>query len=223
MSEQRLQLPSGSTDLADLAAAQAHDQLLVELEVAADASGELVPDRASATFVTWALRSAGARRVVELGADRGSLTWWLAGAVGPDGELHSVTAADEVPIVRDRLRRSGRAAQTTVHPTDADDGRDPVHLGAVEGELDGVVVRTVDRSVVAGWRSLVDRVRPGGVVLVGGVLPGGEMAAGEVGDLVRDTLEDPELWVTLVPLGGGWLAALKARSDLAGGATDRLW
>jgi predicted O-methyltransferase YrrM len=215
--------PHLSADLADLAAAQAHDQVLVELEVAADAVGEPVPDRASGTFVTWALRTADARRVVELGAGRGALTWWLAGAVGAEGELHAVTATDEASIVRDRLRRSGRATQVTVHTTDADDGSDPVHLEAVDGDLDAVVIGTVDGAVLAGWPAVLDRVRAGGLVLVGGVLPGGARPSGEVGDLVRDALEDPELWVTLVPLGGGWLAALKARSDLAGGATDRLW
>jgi predicted O-methyltransferase YrrM len=220
MSEHIRQLP---TDLADLAAAQAHDQVLVELEVAADASGEPVPDRAAATFVTWALRTAEARRVVELGAGRGALTWWVAGAAGAEGEVHAVTSADEAPILRDRLRRSGRATQVTVHTTDADGGTDPVHLGAVDGDLDAVVIGTADRSLVLGWSDVVERVRPGGVVLVGGVLPSGALPSGEVGDLVRDTLEDPELWVTIVPLGGGWLAALKARSDLAGGATDRLW
>jgi predicted O-methyltransferase YrrM len=215
--------PRLPVDLADLAAAQAHDQVLVELEVAADAAGEPVPDRATATFVTWALRSVGARRIVELGAGRGALTWWLAGAVGAEGELHAVTTADAASIVRDRLRRSGRATQVTVHTTDADDGSDPVHLEAVDGDLDAVVVATVGEALPTGWATVVDRVRPGGVILVAGVLPGGSLPGGEVGDLVRDALEDPELWVTLVPLGGGWLAALKARSDLAGGATDRLW
>jgi predicted O-methyltransferase YrrM len=220
MSEHARQRP---TDLADLAAAQAHDQVLVELEVAADASGEPVPDRAAASFVTWALRTAGARRVVQLGAGRGALTWWLAGAVGADGDLHAVTSADEAPILRDRLRRSGRATQVTVHTTDADDGTDPVHLGAVDGDLDAVVIGAAGGSLAPGWPDVVERVRPGGIVLVGGVLPGGALRGDEVGDLVRDALEDPELWVTLVPLGAGWLAALKARSDLAGGATDRLW
>jgi predicted O-methyltransferase YrrM len=214
--------PHPQTGLADLAAAQSHDQVLVELEVAADATGEPVPDRAAATFVTWALRTAGARRVAELGAGRGALTWWLAGAVGAEGALHAVTSAESAPVVRDRLRRSGRAAQVTVHTTDADDGSDPVHLEAVDGDLDAVVA-TVGGALLAGWPTVVDRVRAGGVVLVGGVLPGGEPPSSEVGDLVRDALEDPELWVTIVPLGDGWLAALKARSDLAGGVTDRLW
>jgi predicted O-methyltransferase YrrM len=213
-------LPSA---LDDLAAAQAHDHALVELEVAADTAGERIVDRASATFVTWALRAVGARRVVELGAGRGALTWWLAGAVGADGELHAVTRSDDAPPLRDRLRRSGRAGQLAVHTTDADDGTDPVHLDAVGGDLDAVVVAGPDPSVTASWAALVDRVRSGGVIVVGGVLPGGALPSGEVAGLVREALEDPELWTTLVPLGGGWLAALKARSDLAGGATDRLW
>jgi predicted O-methyltransferase YrrM len=208
--------------LADLAAAQAHDQVLAEIEVAADAGGERVPDRAAATAVTWALRAVGARRVFHLDARRGGLTWWLAGAVGDDGDLHAVTDTGSAAVLRDRLRRAGRAERVTVHEV-ADGPADPAHLEVTEGPLDAVVVEQPGPALTAGWATVVDRLRPGGVALVGGVLPGGALPAGVAGGLVRDALEDPELWATVLPLGDGWLAALKARSDLAGGATDRLW
>jgi predicted O-methyltransferase YrrM len=208
--------------LADLAAAQVHDQVLAELEVAADAGGERVPDRAAATAVTWALRAVGAHHVLHLDAGRGGLTWWLAGAVGSDGDLHAVTGAADAEVLRDRLRRAGRAAPVTVHEV-ADGPADPAHLEVTEGSLDAVVVEQPGPALTAGWATVVERLRPGGVALVGGVLPGGALPAGLAGGLVRDALEDPELWTTVLPLGDGWLAALKARSDLAGGATDRLW
>jgi predicted O-methyltransferase YrrM len=209
--------------LADLAFAQAHDHALVELEIAAEATGEPLPDRAAATFVAWALRAVGARRVVELGAGRGGLSWWLAGATATDGELHLVTdEADRAPLT-DRLRRAGRFGHVTVHVTDAADrGAAPDHLTLVEGDLDAVVVRETTPRLADDWEALVARVRPGGVVVVGEVLVDGP-PAGRTGAIVREALEDPELWASVVPLGQGWLVALKVRSDLGGAATDRLW
>jgi predicted O-methyltransferase YrrM len=207
--------------LAALAAAQAHDEALVELEIAAEATGEPLPDRAAATFVAWAVRAVGAVRVVELGAGRGGLTWWLAGAVGAGGELHAVTDAATAPTLTDRLRRSGRHGRTTVHAVEGADVS-PDHLTLVDGPLDALVVRRTTPRLVEAWDAVTSRVRPGGVLLVGEVLVDGP-PAGRTAALVREALEDPELWSTVVPLGDGWLAGLRARSDLAGGATDRLW
>jgi hypothetical protein len=52
-------------------------------------------DPATATFVAFVVRAVGARRVIELGAGMGDLTWWLAGAVGADDIrlLHSLGRA----------------------------------------------------------------------------------------------------------------------------------
>lgn len=209
--------------LADLASAQTHDQSLVELEIAADATGEHLPDRAAATFVALVLRSVGATRVVELGAGTGGLSWWLAGAVGAEGELHVVTDEAAGETLAGRLRRAGRFGQVTVHTTDtADGGASPDDVTVVDGDLDAVVVREVTPRLTEAWEALVARVRPGGVVLVGEVLADGP-PAGRTASVVREALEDPDLWTSVVPLGGGWLVALKARSDLGGAATERLW
>jgi predicted O-methyltransferase YrrM len=209
--------------LADLAFAQAHDQALVELEIAAEATAEPLPDRAAATFVAWAVRAVGASRVVELGAGGGGLTWWLAGAIGAEGELHAVTDSASSETLADRLRRAGRFGQVTVHATEAaDGGASPDHLTGIDGDLDAIVVREVTPRLADAWGALVARVRPGGVVVVGEVLADGP-PAGRNAAVVRDALEDPDLWASIVPLGDGWLVALRTRSDVAGAATDRLW
>lgn len=215
------------TDLADaliaLASAQADDPALAEFELAADATGEPLLDRAASTFVTWALRAVGATRVVELGGGTGALTWWLAGAVGADGEVHVVTDPVGGEVAVDRLRRAGRFDRVVVHTTDAGDGgASPDHLATIEGELDAIVVREVTPRLAEAWDELVARVRPGGVIVVGSVLADGP-PAGVTAAVVREALEDPELWASVVPLDRGLLVALKARSDLAGAATDRLW
>ncbi len=209
--------------LADLAFAQAHDHALVELAEAASARGESVPDRAAATFVTWAVRAVGARRVVELGAGAGALTWWLAGAVGDDGEVHACTDPASAARLEATLRRSGRFGPVTLHLDGSSlAGASPDHLADVPGDLDAIVVNVVTAELLGSWTTAVERLRPGGVLLVAGVLADGT-PDGRDADVVREALEDPELWTSVVPLGDGWLAALKARSDLAGGATDELW
>lgn len=209
--------------LAALASAQTHDQTLVELEIAAEATGEDLPDRAAATFVAWAVRAVGAVRVVELGAGGGGLSWWLAGAVGAEGELHVVTDPSSAERLTDRLRRAGRFGQVSVHTTDAADaGASPDHLTVVDGDLDAVVVRAVTPRLAEAWPAVAARLRPGGVAIVGDVLADGA-PAGRTAGVVREALEDPELWAAVVPIGAGWLVALRVRSDPAGAATERLW
>jgi predicted O-methyltransferase YrrM len=216
--------PSALADaLTALASAQADDAALIEFELAADANGEPIPDRATATFVTWALRAAGATRVVELGGGTGGLSWWLAGAVGAEGEVHVVTDPASGEVAAGRLRRAARFDRIVLHTPDAaEDSASPDHLAAIDGELDAIVVREVTPRLADAWGALVARVRPGGVIVVGAVLTDGP-PTGRAAAVVRDALEDPELWTSLVPLGRGLLVALKARSDLAGAATDRLW
>ncbi|MEX1178986.1 MAG: hypothetical protein WEB09_11045, partial [Nitriliruptor sp.] len=204
--------------LADLAFAQAHDQALVEIDLAAEARGEPVPDRAAATFAAWALRAVGAERVVELGAGAGALTWWLVGAVGDAGEVHAVCDPPSAVRLEAVLRRSGRFAPVTVHTTDAPDrGVSPDHLAELAGEFDAIVVRQVTPRLEEVWDQVVARLRTGGALLIGDVAPGGP-PAGTAARAVREALEDPELWTTVVPIGTGWVAALKARSTPSGTA-----
>ncbi|MTV26616.1 hypothetical protein FTX61_14505 [Nitriliruptoraceae bacterium ZYF776] len=214
--------PSLADALAALASGQAHDQTLAELEGRADALGLPMVDRATGSFVALVLRAVGARRVVELGAGHGDLTWWLAGATGADREVLVVTDPDETDGIEVALRRGGRFAGVRLrgasHPAPAS----PDHLAEVAGPLDAVVVRDVTARLVEVVGEVGARLRDGGVLLVEGVLADGA-PAGRAAAVVRDALEDPELWASVVPLGRGWLVALRARSDLGGAATDQLW
>lgn len=214
--------PGLADALAALAAGQAHDHTLAELEARAEELGVPAVDRATASFVALVVRAVGARRVVELGAGAGDLTWWLAGAVGDDGEVVVTTAADDAVVLTAALRRGGRFDRVDLRVVEHPPPGSPDHLAAVEGDLDALVVHEVSPRLQETIELVASRLRPGGVLLVAGVLADGP-PAGRAAQVVRALLEDPEVWVSLVPLGDGWLVALRARSDLAGGATDRLW
>jgi predicted O-methyltransferase YrrM len=206
-----------------LAAAQVLDTTLDETELADAEGGHPVTDRAAGAYVAFVVRAVGARDVVELDAGRGGMTWWLAGAVGDGGRVTAFTTPTDAPALETRLRRAGRFDRVHVHAV-ADPG-DPCHLGDpghLDADLDAIVARAGTAAVRGSWEDLVARVRAGGVVLVGDVVVDGP-TTGPSGATVREALEDPEVWATLVPIGGGWLSALKGRSDLAGGVTDRLW
>lgn len=214
--------PSLADALTALAGAQVHDPTLTELEGRADALQRPVVDRATGSFLVLLLRAIGARRVVELGAAHGDLTWWLAGAVADDGEVVAVTSPDDAESAEATLRRAGRFSQVTLHTATHPAATSPDHLAEVPGELDAVVVREVTSRLAEIVEVVGGRLRPGGLLLVEGVLADGA-PAGRAATVVRETLEDPELWASVVPLGTGWLVALRARSNLAGAASDRLW
>ena len=106
-------------------------------------------------------RSAGARRVFELGSGYGYSAYWFARAVGAGGEVHRTDGDPENEAkALGYLRRAGLDGPIRWHVGDA-----IRHLNAAEGEFD-VVYDDIDKDgYPEAWLAARERIRVGGLYL----------------------------------------------------------
>jgi predicted O-methyltransferase YrrM len=204
--------------LTDLAMAQQHDQVLVEMEARADEAGFPIVGRAVGRYLELAARSIGARRVCELGSGFGYSAYWFARAVGDDGE---VVCSDADPANADAaesyLRRAGLWDRVRYRVGDA--------LGTLadeSGEFD-LVYCDIDKDAYPdAFAAAAERVRIGGLYVCDNALWGGRVTALQVPPHpVRDGMAphvaahnravatDPRFVSSIVPLRDGVLTALR--------------
>ena len=204
--------------LTNLAVVEHREAVLEEMELRAGEQGFPIVGRSAGRFLELMARSVGAQRALELGSGFGYSAYFLAGAVGSDGEL---VCSDLDPANRDRaegyLRRAGRW--------------DPVRwwtgdglevLEAQTGEFD-VIFCDVDKEAYPdAWRAACERLRPGGVWLCDNVLWDGRVAGlGEPGppereamiepirEMTRLVVDDERFVSSIVPLRDGIQVALR--------------
>lgn len=198
--------------LAELVTAQHLDPVLDDMERRADAHGSTIVGRAVGRFLELQARMVGARRVVALGSGWGASAYWLARAVGPDGEVVCTdTDPGNAVLAEAYLRRAGLWPQVRPHVGDALDG-----LATVEGALDVVYCAIDPQRYPAAWESSRERLRPGGVFLCADVLRGGRVARGEKDDdtraivaMTREVAQDPRYVSAINPAADGTLVALR--------------
>ena len=159
-------------------------------------------------------RTAGARRVFELGSGFGYSAYWFARAVGAGGEVHCTDGdpANEAKAA-DYLGRAGLAGRVTFRVGDA-----VTHLNAIEGDFD-VVYDDIDKEgYPAAWAAARERVRVDGLYLCDNVLWSGRVPAdGEPPDAVTDAIRehnaaiaaDERYLSTIVPTRDGVMVAVR--------------
>jgi predicted O-methyltransferase YrrM len=116
-------------------------------------------------------RTAGARRVMELGSGYGYSAYWFARAVGPGGEVHC-TDGDPANAVKAEayLSRAGLWDRVTYHVGDAVE-----QLAGIDGEFD-IVYDDIDKhGYPDAWRAARERIRAGGLYICDNVLWSGRI------------------------------------------------
>jgi caffeoyl-CoA O-methyltransferase len=195
------------------------EPVLLEMEaLAADQEFPIVGRNVGVTLEVLA-RTAGARRIMELGSGFGYSAYWHARAVGSDGEVH-LTDGDPQNEIRAAgyLERAGLADRVRFHVGDA-----VTELERLDGEFD-VVFNDVDKDgYPAAWRAARDRIRPGGLYVCDNVLWYGRVAVEDPEDrrpewteAVRKhnrlVAEDERYLSTIVPTRDGVLVAIRVQS-----------
>jgi predicted O-methyltransferase YrrM len=142
------------------------EPVLLEMEREGAERGFPIIERLVGVTVESLARSAGARRVFELGSGFGYSAYWFARAVGSQGEVHCTDGdpANEGKA-RDYLGRAGAWDIVRWHVGDA-----VSRLAGVEGEFD-VIYNDIDKEGYPdAWRAARDRVRIGGLYLCDNVI-----------------------------------------------------
>ena len=116
------------------------EPVLLEMEAHAEEHGFPIVGRNVGVTLEVLARSAGARRIMELGSGFGYSAYWHARAVGSDGEVH-LTDGDRENEARAAgyLERAGLADRVRFHVGDAVE-----ELGKLDGDFD-VVFNDIDK------------------------------------------------------------------------------
>jgi caffeoyl-CoA O-methyltransferase len=192
------------------------EPVLLEMEAEGKDRGFPIIGRLVGVTVELLARSAGAKRVFELGSGFGYSAYWFARAVGPSGEVHGTDGdpANE-PKALDYLSRAALAEPIRWHVGDA-----VTHLGAVEGKFD-VVYNDIDKDgYPAAWMAARERIRVGGLYVCDNVLWSGRVAVQDPDDprplytqavLEHNRLiaEDERFVSSIVPTRDGVFVALR--------------
>ncbi len=194
------------------------DEHLASLRAESEARGfpqiHLRPEEG--LLLHFLLRSAGVRRVVEIGTLAGYSATWIARALPADGHLISLERNPEhAALAREYLARAGL------------DGRVEIRLGmaldllqtlSAEGPFDAVFLDADRKNYLAYLSWVLDNLRVGGLILAHNAFMRGRIfdpslhSDPEVKGMLEFTrriAEDPRLVSLVIPMGDGFVAALR--------------
>ncbi len=145
------------------------DALLQELERETHLktlAPQMLTEPQQGRFLQWLCEWMAPCRVLEIGTFTGYATICLARGVGPQGEVHTIEANDEVlPIARRFFRRAGLEGRIHIHLGDAFE-----ILPSLKGSFPLIFLDAAKRDYPAYFPLLLDKLEPGGLIAADNVL-----------------------------------------------------
>ncbi|WP_373325151.1 O-methyltransferase [Halomicrobium urmianum] len=203
------------------------DEVLDEMEAQADREGFPTIGHEVGAALRLCARLTDADSVFELGSGFGYSAYWMAPAVGPDGEIVLTEVdEDELDQARAYFERGGYADRAVFEHGDALDV-----VAEYDGPFDLVLVDHQNERYVEGFEAVREKVAPGGVVVADNVLhssgdPGfepedleraledgppedDESSLASIIDYYRRVHDDPDFETTTVPVGEGLFVSVR--------------
>jgi predicted O-methyltransferase YrrM len=195
----------------------APDPVLAEMEAqgARDGIPIVVPETGALLYVL--ARTAGARRILEVGTAIGVSTLYLARALPDDGTVVSFEIDQQRhAAAREYLERAGVLEHVDLRLQDAREG-----LSELDGMFDMAFIDGVKAQYSDYFEAVLPLVRSGGVLAVDNVLMSGTVAEGRTDGHWTDEqiatarafnerlLRHPDLSGTVTPVGDGVLVAVR--------------
>ncbi len=192
------------------------DPILLEMESLAKKHDFPIIGRLCGRMLEVLARTAGARRIFEMGSGFGYSAYWFSRATGSDGEIHLTdTDTENETKARDFLQRAGLDDPITFHISDA--------FGAFKsttGEFD-IVYCDIDKDAYPqAWEMAKARIRVGGLFICDNVLWSGRVTGKVSGDVregyteaimnMNQAIATDDNWrSTIVPLRDGVVVAVR--------------
>jgi caffeoyl-CoA O-methyltransferase len=196
-------------------AESADEPVLLEMEALAAERGFPIIGRLCGQALEVLARTAGARRIFELGSGFGYSSYWFSRASGPEGEIHLTdTDPDNERAALDFLSRAGLDAPIRYHVSDALEA-----LERTPGVFDIVYCDIDKHDYPRAWELGRTRVRVGGLYISDNMLWRGEVAQPDAADSVvraidatnRAIATDPDWRSTIIPTRDGVVVAVRVR------------
>jgi caffeoyl-CoA O-methyltransferase len=187
------------------------DPLLVEMEAYATKHDVPIADAETAALVAMLARAAGGQAVLEVGLAIGYTALHVARSLAADGRVTSLERDPQmIAVAREFLSRDPAGAQVEIVEGDA-----AITMAALPGPFDLVYV-DADKAGYPGYVELaLERLRPGGLVLIDNLLMDGAVATGRgdghwsqasvdaARELNAGLAMDPAVCFVLLPVGDG--------------------
>jgi predicted O-methyltransferase YrrM len=169
-------------------------------------------DRETGRWLSLLARATAARAILEIGSSNGVSTIWLAEAARATGG--AVTGTEIIPeraaAANANLREAGLADRATVL---AGDARQTV--AGLAGPFDLVFIDAEKDDYVGHFLALIDKVRPGGLILADNVVSH-DLAAYQ-----QMLCERADVATVTVPIGRGIEFTVRTGDELGDELTDR--
>ncbi len=190
---------------------ESRDPLLVEMEAYATEHDVPIADTETAALVAMLARAAGGQAVLEVGLAIGYTALHVARGLAAGGRVTSLERdAKMIAVAREFLSRDPAGAQVEIIEGDA-----AVTMAALPGPFDLVYV-DADKAGYPRYVELaLERLRPGGLVLIDNLLMDGAVATGQgdghwsqasvdaARELNAGLATDPAVCFVLLPVGDG--------------------
>jgi predicted O-methyltransferase YrrM len=187
------------------------DPLLAEMEVYAAEHDVPIADAETAALVAMLARAAGGRAALEVGLAIGYTALHVARSLAPGGRVTSLERdAKMITVAREFLSRDPAGARIDIVEGDA-----AITMAALSGPFDLVYV-DADKTGYPRYVELaLERLRPGGLVLIDNLLMDGAVATGHgdghwsqasvdaARELSAGLTMDPTVSFVLLPVGDG--------------------
>ncbi|HKT79461.1 MAG TPA: O-methyltransferase [Vicinamibacterales bacterium] len=197
------------------------DPLLIEMaRYGAERDLPLV-DAEVGAFLRVIARAIGATRALEIGTAIGYSGIWIAGALPDEGMLLSVELDEErAKVARENFAKAGLSNRVNVMIGDA-----ARLVAKIAGPFDLIFQDGAKSLYVPLLDPLVERLRPGGLLITDNVLWDGEVVPGFVSSPHRNAADTeaiaeynrrisrhPQLMTTILPIRDGVAVSLKVQS-----------
>jgi predicted O-methyltransferase YrrM len=194
------------------------DPVLREIEREGEAHKLPLVDAEVGSLLRVLATAIGAARILEIGTAIGYSGIWLADALPPHGMLLTLEVDGErARTARENFARSGLAERASVIVGDAERT-----LAKVSGPFDLIFQDGDKRQYTSLLDRLVDRLRPGGLLITDNVLWSGDVVPGFIQSAARNPADaeaisvynerinsHPQLMTVIVPLGDGVAISVK--------------
>ncbi len=152
------------------------------------------------------VRSAHARRILEIGTSNGYSTLWLAWATTPlAGHVTTVEIAEsKIALAAKNFQQSGLAARITQRHADAS----ALLQSCAVAEFDFIFLDSERSEYLDWWPELRRVLHPGGLLVTDNALS----HAAEMASFIKRVEEDPDFTCCTVPVGNGEFLATRGLS-----------
>ena len=188
------------------------DRVLSEMEALGESRQFPIVGPLVGRFLYALVKTARARRILEMGSGFGYSAYWFAMALGPRGKvILTEDSQDNAELARRFLKRGGLLSRTRIEVGDA-----LQIIDRLPGAFDLIFIDVEKEMYPRALKKAFSRVKVGGLIVTDNALWSGRFLEGDrepstlgIQAFLRDSYRSRRLWTTVLPLRDGVALSVK--------------